>query len=188
MEERRQVEQGDLRRPSIVWTGFICSTISDQSNEAFYRGMSDEAMRQLKRSRSLRLEQIKATLTRSLAWPGRPGPADIRNRFPLSTRVLASAGILLPAVFCWETWPGLSLGTGRHWRLWHLSQWPESRVSGVLGPGHQTSGQEDNCQESVNRSSYVKLVHNWPGREGGVGKSAETLPSLGTWPTCALVS
>lgn len=186
MEERRQVERGDLRRPSIVRTGFICSTISDQSNEAFYRGMSDEAMRQLKRSRSLRLEQIKATLTPSLTRPA--WPSWYEEPVPLSTCVLASAGILLPAVFCWETWPGLRLGTGRHWRLWHLSQWPESRVSGVLGPGHQTSGQEDNCQESVNRSSYVKLVHNWPGREGGVGKSAETLPSLGTWPTCALVS
>ena len=157
-------ETGGARRleatlcPVTASIGFICPTISPMM-----LFIVRWVMRQLKRSRSLRLEQIKASLTASMT---RPGPADTRNRFPLSTRVLglARAGILLSVVFCWETWPGLSLGTGRPRESWHLSQWPESRVSGDLRLRHP--GQEDNCQESVNRSSYVKLVHNWPGREG----------------------
>lgn len=56
-------------------------------------------------------------------------------------------------------WPGLRGDS------WHLSQWPGSWVSGVRDIRHQGQAR-DNCQESVNRSSYVKLVHNWPGREG----------------------
>ena len=32
-----------LGRPSTVWIGIICPTISDQFSEAFYREMSDEA-------------------------------------------------------------------------------------------------------------------------------------------------
>ena len=122
--------------------------------------MSDEAVEK-KQIIKIRTNQSVSDCLHDPAWPSwyqEPVPPEY------SCAGLARAGILLSAVFCWETWPGLSLGTGRPRESWHLSQWPESRVSGDLRLRHP--GQEDNCQESVNRSSYVKLVHNWPGREG----------------------
>ena len=123
--------------------------------------MSDEAVEK-KQIIKIRTNQ-SVSLTPSMT---RPGPADTRNRFPLSTRVLglASAGILLSVVFCWETWPGLRLGTARPRESWHLSQWPESRVSGVLRLRHPD-------KRIIARSQSIEAVtSNWsiidPGQKG----------------------
>ena len=134
--------------------------------------MSDEAVEK-KQIIKIRTNQSDCN---SLQWPGRSGPADIRNRFPLSTPVcrLCSAGILLCSCFAEK------LGPAWDWALAGLTlpvsgQSPERAETRVI-PDWDILGQ-DNYQESVNRSSYVKLVHNWAGREGGVRSCYQDLVS-----------
>ena len=92
------MERGDLRRPSAHSHCLDkLHLANNQSNDAFYRAMSDEAVekKQIIKIRTNQSVSLTASMTR-------PGPADTRNRFPLSTRVLGlvSAGILLSVVFC----------------------------------------------------------------------------------------
>ena len=179
-------ETGGARRleatlcPVTASIGFICPTISPMM-----LFIVRWVMRQLKRSRSLRLEQIKASLTASMT---RPGPADTRNRFPLSTRVLGWPG---PASY---SRPCFAEKLGPAW-AWALAgqESPDTSVSGQSLGWAETWDWDILDKRIIARSQSIEAVtSNWsiidPAEKGGVGRSAGTLPSLRTWPNCALVS
>ena len=133
-------------------------------------------MRQLKRSRSLRLEQIKASLTASMT---RPGPADTRNRFPLSTRVLGWPG---PASY---SQPCFAEKLGPAW-AWALAgqESPDTSVSGQSLGWAETWDWDILDKRIIARSQSIEAVtSNWsiigPGERAESGKVLRPCPVWG---------